>query len=166
MSKLNDYNKENLRREDFHVIKNSKYSSIYFKSKNVFIPIELDKLDLLEEELLDKKERVLSEDLCKIINQEPKLNFLSAKDFIFKNKIDVLEIIIQTDCNLNCKYCYAHGGHYGYGRKHLTPKSAKYYLNKLFEYPIREVEKVRFFGGEPSAFPETILTICNYFKHI
>lgn len=96
MSKLNDYNKENLRREDFHVIKNSKYSSIYFKSKNVFIPIELDKLDLLEEELLDKKERVLSEDLCKIINQEPKLNFLSAKDFIFKNKIDVLEIIIQT----------------------------------------------------------------------
>ncbi|MGP1504513.1 MAG: hypothetical protein ACTTIR_02710 [Eggerthia catenaformis] len=57
MSKLNDYNKENLRREDFHAIKNSKYSSIYFKSKNVFIPIELDKLDLLEEELLDKKRK-------------------------------------------------------------------------------------------------------------
>lgn len=162
MSKIN---KEiNTILNDVHIIQNSKYAALYFKSKNIFLPIELDKLDILNNEQETKEKQNLLHEINKMINDEADIEKLESNTVEKIKKIDTLEIIIQTDCNLNCKYCYAEGGHYGYGKKHLTSENAIYYLDSLLELGVNEIRRVRFFGGEPSIFPDTIATICDYFK--
>lgn len=150
--------------KDPHIIKNSNYAALYFKSKNIFLPIELNKLETLNDEKSTKEKQDLLCEIEKLINTDADIEKLESSSVEKTKVIDTLEIIIQTDCNLNCKYCYANGGHYGYVKKQLTPENAIYYLDSLLELGIHEIHKVRFFGGEPSLFPDTIEAICNYFK--
>lgn len=150
--------------KDAHIIKNSNYAALYFKSKNIFLPIELNKLETLNDEKSTKEKQDLLCEIEKLINTDADIEKLESSSVEKTKVIDTLEIIIQTDCNLNCKYCYANGGHYGYVKKQLTPENAIYYLDSLLELGIHEIHKVRFFGGEPSLFPDTIEAICNYFK--
>ena len=79
--------------------------------------------------------------------------------------ISKLEIMIQTGCNLRCKYCYANGGQYNYGKHHLSPEKAIEYIRSLIkDYYIKHVGTVFFFGGEPTAYPETIRAVCDLFN--
>lgn len=164
MTRVNYIRKPEVSSKDFHIIQNSKYAAIYYKPKNIFIPIQPNNLKILNgQDNKDQKYSLLN-DLYKIIDEEPSIDVKDI-NFFLKNKIiESLEIIIQTDCNLNCRYCYAHGGHYGYGKKYLNPESATKYLTALFKNPITSVEKIRFFGGEPTAFPKTIQAVCDFFK--
>lgn len=129
MSKIN---KEiNTILNDVHIIQNSKYAALYFKSKNIFLPIELDKLDILNNEQETKEKQNLLHEINKMINDEADIEKLESNTVEKIKKIDTLEIIIQTDCNLNCKYCYAEGGHYGYGKKTLNFRKC-YILSRFF----------------------------------
>lgn len=77
--------------------------------------------------------------------------------------INELVFMTQLGCNLNCKYCYAHGGTYDYGENMiLKPESGKKIVDALLRKHIHIINKVTFIGGEPSMFPETIGEICHY----
>lgn len=166
MTKVNFEDKSGLSNSDFHIIQNSKYAAFYYKPKNIFIPIQLDNLKILNGEGNEDDKKSLLYDLYRIIDEEPSVDIKDINVFLNKKIIESLEIIVQTDCNLNCKYCYAHGGHYGYGKKYLSPENAISYLTTLFGHSINAVEKLRFFGGEPSAFPKTIQAVCNFFNEM
>lgn len=75
-----------------------------------------------------------------------------------------LEILLANRCNLNCRYCYAHGGDYGTEEQVLTPELAQKYLRALILEKYTAVNVVVFFGGEPTMAPDTIQTICEFFE--
>lgn len=75
-----------------------------------------------------------------------------------------LEILLANRCNLNCRYCYAHGGDYGTEEQVLTPELAQKYLRALILEKYTAVDVVVFFGGEPTMAPDTIQTICEFFE--
>ncbi len=76
-----------------------------------------------------------------------------------------MEIIVTNECNLRCKYCYAHGGSYDMKVQKMSPYIACEYLEKLLLGKYRYVEYITFFGGEPTLCPDTILAICEFFEN-
>lgn len=58
-----------------------------------------------------------------------------------------IELLVVNDCNLNCKYCYAHGGDYGMQTQRMRPEDAVMYLRNLAVGKYHYVEIVTFFGG-------------------
>ncbi|MFT8391928.1 MAG: radical SAM protein [Sporolactobacillus sp.] len=92
---------------------------------------------------------------------------INPKRFDKLHSISKLEIMVQTGCNLRCKYCYADGGSYHYGIKHLTPDDAIKYIRCLIQnLAIQKVGSVFFFGGEPTAYPKTIRAVCDLFAEL
>lgn len=75
-----------------------------------------------------------------------------------------IELLVANECNLNCKYCYAHGGDYGIKSKRMLPEEAEMYLQELLIGKYSYVEIVTFFGGEPTLCPDTIRRVCEFFE--
>ncbi len=75
-----------------------------------------------------------------------------------------IELLVVNDCNLNCKYCYAHGGDYGMQTQRMRPEDAVMYLRNLAVGKYHYVEIVTFFGGEPTMCPDTIQQVCEFFE--
>ena len=74
-----------------------------------------------------------------------------------------LEIVIANDCNLRCRYCYAHSGTYGMKIQRMSPEMARQYLTRLLVKQYSLVNVVTFFGGEPMLRPDTIQAVCDFF---
>lgn len=75
------------------------------------------------------------------------------------------EIMIANQCNLDCAYCYAHGGTYDSEIcQILSPANAERYLRSIIQNHYKKVDTVMFFGGEPTLGPKTIEAVCNYFE--
>ena len=108
----------------------------------------------------------LEEYLSSLLNANPELPFRNSPGLNGIDSIDKLEILVATDCNLRCRYCYANGGSYGKDRMRLTAKMAIRYLEALFPKPYRSVRIIEFFGGEPTLCPDTIEAVCCYFKNL
>ena len=75
----------------------------------------------------------------------------------------LLQIMVATDCNLKCKYCYADNGSYGGERRIMTPEEALSYVEPFIERH-SNIGTVFFFGGEPTLAPETIEAVCCFFE--
>jgi uncharacterized protein len=59
-------------------------------------------------------------------------------------------LIMATDCNLRCKYCFAHGGDYSKERKKMDFAVARKAVDYLIEKSgNRKDLAISFFGGEP-----------------
>lgn len=84
-----------------------------------------------------------------------------VRSFVENHFIDGLEIITQTDCNLRCKYCYANGGSYEYGRTFLDPQMISNYITTLVEQYVDNIKIIKFFGGEPLGNPVCIIKACE-----
>lgn len=94
--------------------------------------------------------------------------FLTAEDKISKIKrngrgfVSALCLIMATDCNLRCKYCFARGGNYDHIRKKMgrdiAEKSTDFFLKNAGR---RKDLALSFFGGEPllnfKGIKETVL---------
>ena len=114
----------------------------------------------------------LSDDECNSFEQYIERSFNSAKQLpqssllslLERDYLGRLEIMIANDCNLNCKYCYAGGGHYGMTPSHMNPADVEKYLDALLVGKYHSVGNVMFFGGEPTIAPKTIQKICEYFN--
>lgn len=94
----------------------------------------------------------------------PDLPIEPCPNLLERDELNRLQILIATDCNLRCRYCYAHGGNYGMKAERLSPSVACMYLTKLLVGRYRRVKKVSFFGGEPTLCPDTIQAICEFFE--
>lgn len=58
-----------------------------------------------------------------------------------------LTLLVTNDCNLRCKYCFAHGGE---KRNYMSSEIALSIVEKVFYTTDRKNIKVSFFGGEPT----------------
>ncbi|MBO5282910.1 MAG: radical SAM protein [Lachnospiraceae bacterium] len=91
------------------------------------------------------------------------LPLASCPNLLEREVLHRMEIIIINDCNLRCKYCYAHGGNYDMKTQKMSAETAHIFLQKLLVGRYNRVEIVSFFGGEPTMCPDTIQEICNFF---
>jgi uncharacterized protein len=86
----------------------------------------------------------------------------------YKEKNSVIKALclhIAHDCNLRCRYCFAHGGEYMGKRELMSPEVGK----KAIDFVIKESGKRRnieidYFGGEPLMNFETVKEITEYAK--
>ncbi|MCD8048885.1 MAG: thioether cross-link-forming SCIFF peptide maturase [Clostridia bacterium] len=82
-----------------------------------------------------------------------------------KSVIKALCLHIAHDCNLRCRYCFAHGGEYMGKRELMSPEVGK----KAIDFVIRESGarrniEIDYFGGEPLMNFETVKEITEYAK--
>jgi uncharacterized protein len=75
-----------------------------------------------------------------------------------------LEIMTCTCCNLDCKYCYAHGGNYDQKEKIMEVEQNNKILDFLMKIP-NDIEEVKFFGGEPFLGYKNIVNTCEWFTN-
>ena len=81
----------------------------------------------------------------------------------FNNKVLYLHLIVATDCNMRCEYCYAKQGSYGMRRMLMTKETAKKAIDTFLElHP--EITAVKFFGGEPLLNFKVIEWVCKYIR--
>lgn len=86
----------------------------------------------------------------------------------YKEKNSVIKALclhIAHDCNLRCRYCFAHGGEYMGKRELMSPEVGK----KAIDFVIKESGarrniEIDYFGGEPLMNFETVKEITEYAK--
>lgn len=82
-----------------------------------------------------------------------------------KRSISRITLHVSNDCNLRCRYCYAHGGSYHMNRSLMSMNTANHFI----EYVRREydnVDRIVFFGGEPFINWKVIDHICSILKEM
>ena len=88
----------------------------------------------------------------------------SCPNLLERDTLRRLEILVANDCNLRCRYCYAHGGNYGKKAERMSPETVCTYLQALLIGKYKSVSVVMFFGGEPTLCPDTIQAACEFFE--
>lgn len=113
---------------------------------------------LREEEI---GEKFSAEDVHGIIekfnSKNPKLKLISGKDV----KPSILELLVSTDCNMRCSYCFAGGGNYNEKRELMSEETA-FKAIELFN-TIGELKSIHFFGGEPLMNSKLIKKIVSHY---
>lgn len=120
--------------------------------------------DYLEDKLSAEDRRAFEGYVERSFTDKPDLPMIKYTNLLETHALGRLEIMVANKCNLNCRYCYAHGGDYDCESQILTPNSAKKYLRALFADRYTAVDVVMLFGGEPTIAPDTIRTICEFFE--
>lgn len=117
--------------------------------------------------IINKLSNLNNTDLNKLNSKE-----LEIYDLLFKNEakpikseIDTVKIHVSNSCNLQCKYCYAHGGNYGIENSLMSLETAKKVCDFIKDN-ITNLKYITFFGGEPLLAVEQIIFICNEFKNM
>jgi len=77
--------------------------------------------------------------------------------------LERLVIHVTNDCNLRCKYCYAHGGAYGGTRSMLSEDMADIILDSFYSQ-FERIVNVQLFGGEPLMNIKVMERICEYVR--
>jgi len=72
-----------------------------------------------------------------------------------------LVLNVTNTCNLNCKYCYADGGHYSSTDGMMNIETARTAID-LFYSRYRNIKYIQFFGGEPLLNEPVIRFACEY----
>ena len=93
------------------------------------------------------------------VNQEDKSCFeyieFSDKNFLTIKELSKLVLVLTNDCNLNCSYCYADGGYYGFKPEYMSHQVIDQLFRFLSENEI-SVKNLMLFGGEPLLAMEQI----------
>ncbi|GJM56923.1 radical SAM/SPASM domain-containing protein [Erysipelotrichaceae bacterium OPF54] len=93
------------------------------------------------------------------VNQEDKSCFeyieFSDKNFLTIKELSKLVLVLTNDCNLNCSYCYADGGSYGFKPEYMSHQVIDQLFRFLSENEI-SVKNLMLFGGEPLLAMEQI----------
>lgn len=84
-------------------------------------------------------------------------------DLPFSHKMKRITLCVSNDCDLRCKYCYAHGGNYGQNRLLMNEKTALDFVDFCYR-ELAELDNVMFFGGEPLLNWKIIMFICEEFS--
>ncbi len=89
-------------------------------------------------------------------------SFLPEKQTLF-GTLERLALMVTTECNMRCRYCYADGGHYGNESYSMTKEDVEAYLKHATTL-FHSIQSIQFFGGEPSLNTEAIEATCLWFK--
>lgn len=156
-----------------HIIHNDKDGVIYCSQTNTFCAIDKNiaiELEKIQDSIINETASIeAKESFNNLINRtfacQKFVDILPAKKFNEAYHIKNLEIIVQTGCNLRCKYCYAKDGTYGFKKQVMSLDNLNKYIDGLVPY-IKNIEIVSFFGGEPAQYPEVIEYTCKKFEKL
>lgn len=74
--------------------------------------------------------------------------------------LERLVLIVTTECNLRCRYCYAEGGNYGMLPQPMPLEVAIQTIRWALAH-FTSIEVIQFFGGEPSLNEKIIHAVCE-----
>lgn len=147
---------------EFHVIKSQGKSIVYLPRSKAFVAVnnEIGKsLSLYEktssDECSTKCKKIVSDFYEKIVSKLP------LATHIFSKNIDNITMMMATDCNMRCTYCYANHCTYNMKRALMDIETAKKAIDVIFRF-FPDINFIRFFGGEPLLNFMTIKKICEY----
>ncbi len=94
--------------------------------------------------------------------------YLGADDYLIDNyknnyehTLNNLSLNISNDCTLKCRYCYANGGVYHSPKQMMSIETAEKAL-ECFYSRFEHINKVTFFGGEPTQNLPVMSFVCEY----
>lgn len=76
-----------------------------------------------------------------------------------------LALVLTSDCNLRCKYCYADCGIYSFVTRTVMKNDSLQSILDYFLTSFKNVETIQFFGGEPSLCVKQIEFSVNYINN-
>ncbi len=143
------------KKTDFVIFKTQDNTCLYHIPSKRRIVFDKELYDRFKECIYDDKEDSVVEGF---LNKEFK-EYAENDGKIIKR----LEIMTCTCCNLDCRYCYAHGGHYNQKEEIMSNEVNKKILNFLSNIP-NDIDEVKFFGGEPFLGYKSIIYTCEWFE--
>lgn len=115
-------------------------------------------------DLSEKEASLLEQYFVRQFANVSELQIDSVPHLLERKTLSRIEILVANDCNLNCRYCFAKAGTYGYAPNRMNPQSAAHFLSQIIDGRYTAVERVMFFGGEPLLCPSTLRSICEFFR--
>lgn len=107
-------------------------------------------------------EEHIDEQLQSIVEE---LNTIPASDVYEENfnKLRKVVLLLEQDCNLSCKYCYANGGKYESDCiSRMDEQKAVKALEALLNRFSEGIESVQMFGGEPLLNFNGMMSLTNH----
>lgn len=89
------------------------------------------------------------------------LNTARNSDKHAPHSLQALQLVVCTQCNLSCHYCYAHAGTYNCKQRLMDFATAKAALDIMFS-EFNTIDNIVFFGGEPLLNLSLISQVCEY----
>lgn len=86
---------------------------------------------------------------------------LGCSDLENTGYISRLTINLTNNCNLACRYCYAHGGSYACEAEYMTRDTARQVIDRFAE-KFTNIYMIQFFGGEPLMNLDVMAFLCEY----
>lgn len=145
-----------------NIIINTRNFKIYKVNKDI-----LDFIYLYLNNGINEAAKVYKKSLDEAENIIEKVN--AAKESVAEGftdvpyKIERTKLIISTDCNMSCKYCYAGGGNYG-NKPMLMDETLGRKIVDLFIKLNKKVPHLSFFGGEPLLNSNFINVMCGLIR--
>lgn len=84
--------------------------------------------------------------------------FLRKRQNALSSRIQKIGFTVTTDCNLNCKHCYANAGN---NPSYMSPELALKIIGTVI-HPAGDYLLISFFGGEPTLNMKTIKSIVDH----
>lgn len=109
------------------------------------------------------KEQIQNDFIEKYVYDYLTSTFGYSNDETSNIELKRIQIMVSSICNLNCIYCYANGGNYGYKEEIMRYEVA----DKIIEFikkNISSISEIDFFGGEPIIGYKIIMYICDKLK--
>lgn len=87
----------------------------------------------------------------------------SSANSICEPGLSTLQLVVSNECNLACRYCYAHCGTYNRAIKKMDMQIATCAIDNMFSI-YQCIDTITFFGGEPLLQIDLIENICEYLQ--
>lgn len=163
---------------ELHIIENTDYSIVLHPSTYTLFKVGKTAGKVLDayskgEELaaISAKENLAVETVHSLVKQVE--DFVGQQEDVAfdacanepRDVLPKLELMVSNDCNLNCIYCYAHGGDYGHGASQMHVDVAQFTIDRMLEQ-FSKINTVVFFGGEPLMNVPAIEAACEHFQKL
>ena len=151
-----------------HIVKESSLNIVFVGNSLTMIAVSDTIVHAIEALKAGKnKEYIYTQYGLEIKNSIEKIekesaNKVKSKLKIKERKIKRITLHVTNGCNLQCKYCYADGGHYNTTLGRMTKKVADNFISfciKNFD----SIDIIMFFGGEPFLNLKIMDYICKEF---
>lgn len=146
---------------EFHVIDRGDQKYIFMPELKLFCKVTDQIGQALSE--YEKTRQSTSAEHAKILEDFAKgvEENMSPVATTFETDFDGVTLMLATNCNLRCTYCYADAGTYKREKELMSVETALQAIKTAFRLS-KKIKNVRFFGGEPLLNFEVIKAVCQY----
>lgn len=119
-----------------------------------------------EKELMEKDPKTYEKllPILEVLNTPKMLEYSTSSDIsICEPSLATLQLVVSNECNLACRYCYAHCGTYNRSIKKMDMKIATLAIDNMFSI-YSCIDTIVFFGGEPLLQVDLIENVCEYLQ--